>query len=122
MGSPLLHDADQPLGWSDSAALELGAAIGIPGGHPPLRLQNHPIPRRQSNHWGWLNAWDAARYVALVKEVEEANLDSGGGRRRVEVERQNKATSLMRKYNNMVLGGKVRAAVRMATNRGAGRP
>ncbi len=28
----------------------------------------------------------------------------------------------MRKYNNMVLGGKVRAAIRMATNRGAGRP
>ncbi len=29
--------------------------------------------------WGWLDAWDAARYVALVKEVEEANLDVGGG-------------------------------------------
>jgi hypothetical protein len=35
--------------------------------------------------WGWLDTWDAARYVALVKEVEEANLNSGGGRRRVEV-------------------------------------
>jgi hypothetical protein len=28
----------------------------------------------------------------------------------------------MRKYNNMVLGGKVGVAVRMATNRGARRP
>ncbi len=72
--------------------------------------------------WGWLDAWDAARYVALVKEVKEANLDSGGGGRRVEVRRQDKATSLARKYNNMVLGGKVRAAIRMVTNRGAGRP
>jgi hypothetical protein len=72
--------------------------------------------------WGWLNAWDVARYVALVNEAEEANLDSGGGKRRVEVQRQDKATSLACKYNNMVLGGKVRAAVRMATNRGAGRP
>jgi hypothetical protein len=35
--------------------------------------------------WGWLDAWDAGRYVALVKEVEEAYLDSGGGGRRVEV-------------------------------------
>ncbi len=62
------------------------------------------------------------RYVALVKEVEEANLDSGGGGRRVEVQRLDEATSLACKYNNMVLGGKVCAAVRMATNREAGRP
>ena len=31
--------------------------------------------------WGRLDAWDAGRYVALVKEVEEANLDSSGGGR-----------------------------------------
>jgi hypothetical protein len=72
--------------------------------------------------WGWLDAWDAARYVTLVKEVKEANLDSVGGGRRVEVQRQDKATSLTCKYNNMVLGGKVRAAVRKVTNRGARRP
>jgi hypothetical protein len=72
--------------------------------------------------WGWLDAWDVAQYVALVKEVEEANLDSGGGGRRVDVQCQDKATSLAHKYNNMVLGGKVCAAVRMATNREAGRP
>jgi hypothetical protein len=72
--------------------------------------------------WGWLDTWDAARYVALVKEVEEANLNSGGGGRRVEIQCQDKATSLASKYNNMVLRGKVRAAVRMGTNRGAGRP
>jgi hypothetical protein len=58
----------------------------------------------------------------MVKEVEEVNLDSGGGRRRVDVQRWDKATSLVRKYNNMVLGGKVRGAVRMVTNRGAGGP
>ncbi len=63
-----------------------------------------------------------ARYVALVKEVKEANLNSVDGGRRVEVQRQDKATSLACKYNNMVLGGKVCAAVRVATNRGAGRP
>ncbi len=40
----------------------------------------------------------------------------------MEVWRQDEATSLARKYNNMVLGGKVRAVVRMATNKGAGRP
>jgi hypothetical protein len=61
--------------------------------------------------WGRLDAWDAARYVTLVKEVKEANPDSGGGGRRVEVQRQDNATSLVRKYNSMVLGGKVRAAI-----------
>ncbi len=40
------------LGWSDSAALELGAAVGIPGGHPLLHPWNHPIPRCQTNHLG----------------------------------------------------------------------
>ncbi|KAL3822014.1 hypothetical protein ACHAXA_003000 [Cyclostephanos tholiformis] len=72
--------------------------------------------------WGRLDAWDAGRYVALVKEVEEANLDSGGGGRRVDVRRQDKTTSLARRYDAMVLGGKVRAAVRMVTNRGTGGP
>jgi hypothetical protein len=72
--------------------------------------------------WGWLDTWDAVRYVALVKEVEEVNLNSGGGGRRVEVRRQDEATSLARKYNNMEIGGKVRAAIWMATNSGAERP
>jgi hypothetical protein len=72
--------------------------------------------------WGQLDAWDAGRYVELVKEVEEANLDSSGGRRRVEVQHQDEATSLARQYNAMVLGGKVRAAVRMVTDRGTGGP
>ena len=69
--------------------------------------------------WGQQDAWDAARYVALVKEVKEANRDagSGGGGTRA---RQENATSLVRKYHNMVLGGKVLAAIRMVTNRGAG--
>ncbi len=57
--------------------------------------------------WGWLDAWDVVRYVAQVKEVEEVNLNSGGGGRRVDVQCQDNATSLVRKYNNMVLGGKV---------------
>jgi hypothetical protein len=72
--------------------------------------------------WGWLDAWDEARYVALVKEVEEATLYSGGGGRRVSAQHWDDATSLARKYNNMVLGGKIRAAVQMVTNRGAGGP
>ncbi len=38
----------------------------------------------------------------------------------MEVLHKDKATSLTCKYNNMVLGGKVCAAIRMATNRGAG--
>ncbi len=58
----------------------------------------------------------------MVKEVEEANLDSTGSGRRVEVQHQDEATSLARRYDAMVLGGKIRAAVRMVTNRGTGGP
>ncbi|KAL3812075.1 hypothetical protein ACHAXA_002879 [Cyclostephanos tholiformis] len=60
--------------------------------------------------WNRLNAWDAGRYVALVKGVEEAYLDS------------RQRTSLACRYDAMVLGGKVRAAIRMVTDRGAGGP
>jgi len=69
--------------------------------------------------WGRLNAWDAGCYVALGREVEEATLDvgrGGGGPRAW----QEDTTSIARKYHNMVLGGKVHAAVRMVTNRGMG--
>jgi hypothetical protein len=38
--------ADRPLGRSHSAVLELGAAIGIPGGHPPPHPRDHSIPQR----------------------------------------------------------------------------
>ncbi len=69
--------------------------------------------------WGRLDAWDAGRYVALVKAVEEANLDVGGGSGGTRVRRAD-TTSLARKYHNMVLGGKVRAAVRMVTDRDGG--
>ena len=71
---------------------------------------------------GRLGTWDAGRYVMLVKEVEEAHLDSSGVRKRVEVRRQDDATSLARQYNAMVLGGKVHAAVWMVTNRGTRGP
>ena len=72
--------------------------------------------------WGQLDAWDAGRYVALVKGVKEVSLNSSGGGRRVEVQRQDDATSLTHRYDAMVLGGKVRAAVRIVTNRGTGGP
>ena len=69
--------------------------------------------------WGWLITWDAGRYVALVKAVEEANKDIGGSggdtcMRRVDT------TLMVRKYHNMVLGIKIRAAVPMVTNRDSG--
>ncbi|KAL3826902.1 hypothetical protein ACHAXA_000870, partial [Cyclostephanos tholiformis] len=72
--------------------------------------------------WGWLDAWDMERYIALVKVVKEAKLASSGGGRRVAVQRQDNATSLACQYDAMVLGGKVLAAVRMVTNRGTGGP
>ena len=49
--------------------------------------------------------------MALVREVEEATLDEGEGGGGIRT-RQEDTTSIRRKYHNMVLGGKVRAAVR----------
>ncbi len=57
--------------------------------------------------------------MAFVKAVKEANLDVGGGSDSTRVRRAN-TTLLARKYHNMVLGGKVRAAVRMVTDRDGG--
>jgi hypothetical protein len=45
---------------------------------------------------------------------EETTLDVGGGGGGPRA-RQEDATSIARKYHNMVLGGSVRAAVRMVT-------
>ncbi len=55
--------------------------------------------------------------MALVREVEEANLNGGGGGGGPRA-RQEDTTSIARKYHNMVLGRKVCAAVCMVTNRG----
>ena len=57
--------------------------------------------------------------MALVRQVEEATLNVGGGGGGPRA-RQEDATSIAMKYHNMVLGEKVCAAVRMVTNRGTG--
>ena len=42
------------------------------------RRQNQSIPHVKPIILGRLDAWDKGRYVALVKDVKEANLDIGG--------------------------------------------
>ena len=98
------------MGQSLSALLELGATIDLPSHHPLSRPWNELVPQCQVNHLGSTGAWDAARYVALVKEVEEANLDVGGVWGGMRVQRED-AALLEWKYHNMVLGGKFHAAV-----------
>ncbi len=64
-----------------------------------------------------LDLWEAGKYCALVKGVEEEALMSGFGathNREFEVE------SAGRRYESMVLSGKIRAAVRMVTDRDPG--
>ncbi len=70
--------------------------------------------------WGWLDAWDVGRHVARVKAVEEANLNVGGGGGGTRLRWEN-TTLMARKYHNMVLSEKVRAAVLTVTNRDGGR-
>jgi hypothetical protein len=46
--------------------------------------------------WGWLDAWEAGQHVALVKAIEEASLDVGGGGGGTRLRREN-TTSMARK-------------------------
>ena len=65
-------DADEPLGWGRRVPLELRAPAGLPGVRPLESQWDLPLPQCQ-------DVWDVERYVALVREVEEATLDVGGG-------------------------------------------
>ena len=67
--------------------------------------------------WARLEAWKAERYVALVKSVEEAcEIDGWHG----STNRGYSAECAGRKYNAMVMGGRMRAAVRMVCNQDKG--
>ena len=69
--------------------------------------------------WSRLDAWEASRYCALVKEVEECAMEDGfpcaHTNRSLELE------SVGRRFNSMVHSGKLRAAVRAVTDRDPGR-
>ena len=62
--------------------------------------------------WHRLDAWEAGKFVGLVKGVEEEALICGFGAshgKEFEIE------SAGRRYDSMVMGGKLRATVRMIT-------
>ena len=66
---------------------------------------------------GRLEAWKNGHYLALVKDIEEANLEDGWGTahdREFELEEAGK------KYDSMIKRGQVRSAVRVVTNRDLG--
>ena len=63
--------------------------------------------------WARLDAWEAGKYCALVKGVEEEAMVCGFGASR---DQDFELESAGRRYNSMVLSGKMRAAVRMITN------
>ena len=68
--------------------------------------------------WSRMDAWEASRYCALVKEVEECATEDGFPsactNRSLELE------SVGRRFNSMVHSGKLRAAVRAVTDRDPG--
>ena len=68
--------------------------------------------------WSRMDAWEASRYCALVKEVEECAMEDGfphaHPNRGLELE------SVGRRFNSMVHSGKLRAAVRAVTDRDPG--
>jgi hypothetical protein len=66
--------------------------------------------------WGRLDAWEAGKFCALVKGVEE----EAAGRGYSMSSREFEVESAGRRYNSMILSGKLRAAVRMVTDRDPG--
>ena len=67
--------------------------------------------------WQRMNVWEEGRFVGLVKGVEEEAMICGFGTGR---SGEFAVESAARRYNSMVLSGKVRAAVRMVTERDPG--
>ena len=67
--------------------------------------------------WDRLDAWEAEKYCALVKGVEEEALVCGFG---ATDDHEFEVESAGRRYNSMILSGKIRAAVRMVTDQDPG--
>jgi hypothetical protein len=67
--------------------------------------------------WGRLDAWEAGKHCALVKGVEE---EAAGRGYSMPSDREFEVQSAGRRYNSMILSGKLRAAVRMVTDRDPG--
>jgi hypothetical protein len=67
--------------------------------------------------WGRLDAWEAGKHCALVKGVEE---EAAGRGYSMPSNHEFDIESAGRRYNSMILSGKLRAAVRMVTDRDPG--
>ena len=95
-----------------------GTAADAGGGEAAQRASWHFLPRHCTD--AELRAEDPQlQRLTDANRLEEATLDIGGGGGGPHA-RPEYTTSIVWKYHNMVLGGKVRAAVRMVTNRGTG--
>jgi hypothetical protein len=69
-------------------------------------------------HWSRMDAWEASRYCALVKEVEECAMEDGFPH--AHTDRSLELESVGRRFNSMVHSGKLCAAVRAVTDRDPG--
>jgi len=68
--------------------------------------------------WSRMDAWEAGRYCALVKEVEECAMEDGFPY--AHTDHSLELESVGRRFNSMVHSGKLRAAVRAVTDRDPG--
>ena len=64
-----------------------------------------------------MDAWDAGKFVALVKDVEECGMEDGWG---LSHNSDFDLKLASRRYNSMALSIKIRAAVRMVSDRDRG--
>jgi hypothetical protein len=96
--------------WNSKRALIFAACVLRKS---PGVIRAHDIKRRVERR---LQLWTDGHYNALMQDiVGEAMRGASSGRGTADKD------IIARKYNSMVLDGKLRAAVRFATNRGGGR-
>ena len=68
--------------------------------------------------WSRMDAWEASRYCALVKEVEECAMEDGFPH--AHTNHSLELESVGQRFNSMVHSGKLRAVVRAVTDRDSG--
>jgi len=68
--------------------------------------------------WSRMDAWEASRFCALVKEVEECAMEDGFTH--AHPDRSLELESVGWRFNSMVHSGKLCAAIRAVTNRNRG--
>jgi len=98
--------------------MQFGESLRFRAPHPPSGPLEEDHERSQMLVWSRMDAWEAGCYCALVKEVEECAMEDGFPH--AHTNHSLELESVGRRFNSMVLSGKLWVAVRTVTDRDPG--